>query len=554
MIKRRTTMGLAAVALAALLAGCGGGGGGPAIDGFAATGAAMSGAAVTAKCVNGPDLSAVADADGLFRLKLPVHDVLPCMVRAVSADGNTTLHSYASQTGRLNVTPLTELTVSKALGADPATAFDSAGRLDSTEADTIGSGLTNAKASIKAQVETLTGQTIAGDMFTSVFKVGDPDDAVLDKLNEKLTTTGTSLQDIAAGSAQGKPLASRVMVFGDSLSDSGTFGLKFTVQGSAATGAGSSDIWVDRVAGSLQSLRLCPYFSLAGQTFAPKAGCTNHAIGGGRINNYTNPLDPRSIPLQLQVAAQARGSYAATDVLLVTGGGNDAADLAGAWLGAAEPAGVPAFVGLLDSVLGAGAGATLLGDGTKPNAAVVAGMSYMETLAGVLASAIQEHALANGATRVLVMNVPDIALTPRFSAVLYGVTQQAGAQKAAEVKQVIQLWVDTFNASLANRFASNAKVAVLDFNTTFRAQVAAPATFGFTDGTGTACPAVGTDGSGLPTYDFPTCTAAALSAQQGKPSDWWTTYMFSDGFHPTPLAHAKAADQALQILSDRGWN
>ena len=81
MIKRRTTMGLAAVALAALLAGCGGGGGGPAIEGFAATGAAMDGATVTAKCVDGPDLSATTDAAGLFRLKLPTSGVLPCMVR-----------------------------------------------------------------------------------------------------------------------------------------------------------------------------------------------------------------------------------------------------------------------------------------------------------------------------------------------------------------------------------------------------------------------------------------------------------------------------------------
>jgi phospholipase/lecithinase/hemolysin len=344
------------------------------------------------------------------------------------------------------------------------------------------------------------------------------------------------------------------VVFGDSLSDSGTFGLKFTVQGSAATGAGWSDIWVDRVAGALQALRLCPYFDLTGASPATRADCTNYAIGGGRVNYASNPADPRSIPLQLQMAAQSRASYASGDVLLVVGGGNDAADLAGAWLGAAEPAGVPAFVGLLDSVLGAGAGATLLGDGTNPNAAVVAGMSYMETVAGKLADAIQEHAVGKGATKVLVMNMPDIALTPRFRAVLAGVAARSSPQQAAQVEGVIQTWVNSFNSALAGRFAGSTKVAVLDFNTTFRAQVAAPASFGFTDGTGTACPAVGTDGSGLPTYDFPTCTAAALSAQQGKPSDWWTTYMFSDGFHPTPLAHAKAADQALQILSDRGWN
>jgi phospholipase/lecithinase/hemolysin len=154
------------------------------------------------------------------------------------------------------------------------------------------------------------------------------------------------------------------------------------------------------------------------------------------------------------------------------------------------------------------------------------------------------------------MNLPDIALTPRFNAVLAGVT--LGGGDAAAVKAMIQAWVNAFNQHLASRFAagtSSTKVAVLDFNTVFRAQVAAPASYDFTDGANTACPVTGTDSSGLPSYTFPTCTAAALSATANKPSaDWWTTYMFSDGFHPTPLAHAKAADEALKVFTQRGWN
>lgn len=513
----------------------------------------MSGAAVTAKCVNGPDLTATAGPDGLFRLKLPVHDVLPCMVRAVSSDGNTTLHSYASQTGRLNVTPLTELTVSKALGADPATAFDSAGRLDSTEADTIGNGLTNAKASIKAQVETLTGQPIAGDLFTSVFRVGDPDDVVLDKLQEKLSATATPLAEMASAAAQDKPLASRVMVFGDSLSDSGTFGLKFTVQGSAATGPGSADIWVERVASSLQALRLCPYFRYTGSTFTQAAGCTNFAIGGGRVNGFAlgNPADPRSIPVQLQAAAQVRGTYAANDVLLIDGGGNDAADLAGAYLTASSDP--QAFQALLASVLGQQATGVFLAGGA--NGALLATLSYMENLALNLANAIREHALQKGASRVVIMNMPDIALTPRFGAVLHGVTQQAGPDQAAAVKGLIQNWVNTFNQKLASEFTGNSKVAVLDFNATFRAQVASPESYGFTNGTDAACPITGFGSDSLPAYDFPSCTATALSAMSGKPSaNWWETYLFSDGFHPTPKAHAQAAELALQLITQRGVN
>ncbi len=538
---RWSLIGSAAVALSA----CGPDGVPVTISGFAATGAAMANANVTAKCVSGPQLTGTTDANGLFVLTLN-NQTAPCIVRVTS--GGVTLHSFADSSGRLNVTPLTELSVGKALGADPATVFAS---FDGTKASTIANGLAAAKASIKTQVEALTGASIAGDLFTSTFRVGDPDDLVLDSLNNKLAAIGRPLSELVAAAAANKPLAPRVKVFGDSLSDSGTFGLKFTVQGVSPTGAGSADIWVDLVAKQLQTARLCPYFSFTGSTPATRGECTNYAVGGGRVNYSSNPADPRSIPLQLKTAAGIHGSYTADDVLLVVGGGNDAADLAGAYLAAGTNP--QAFQALLASVLGQQATGVFLAGGA--DGAMLATLSYMENVAVNLANAIREHALSKGASRVVLMNMPDIALTPRFGAVLFGVTQQAGVQQAANVKDLIQTWVNTFNQKLASEFANNANVAVLDFNTTFRAQVASPVTFGFTNGTDTACPATGTDSSGLPTYTFPTCTAAELSAMSGKPSvNWWQTYLFSDGFHPTPLAHSKAADLALQLIQQRGWN
>ena len=176
----------------------------------------------------------------------------------------------------------------------------------------------------------------------------------------------------------------------------------------------------------------------------------------------------------------------------------------------------------------------------------------MQKLADNLADAVITHAVEKGAKKVLVMNLPDIALTPRFSAVLASVTAQAGAGQAAAVKSVIQSWVNAFNTKLASRFAATTSaasvVAVLDFNKTFKEQVANPGAFGFTNGTDTVCR---TDIEN----PFPTCTAAALSATSGKPSaDWWQTYMFSDGFHPTPRAHQQAGEQALAVMTQRGWN
>ena len=49
----------------------------------------------------------------------------------------------------------------------------------------------------------------------------------------------------ACGGSDDAPISrvTAVKVMGDSLSDSGTYGFKFTVQGSAATGAGAAVIW-----------------------------------------------------------------------------------------------------------------------------------------------------------------------------------------------------------------------------------------------------------------------------------------------------------------------
>ena len=77
------------------------------------------------------------------------------------------------------------------------------------------------------------------------------------------------------GGADTTPKAkiSAVKVIGDSLSDSGTMGYKFTVQGSDAEGP--YKVWPERVAGSY-NLNLCNHFSTVnGQSFNVNNNCTN---------------------------------------------------------------------------------------------------------------------------------------------------------------------------------------------------------------------------------------------------------------------------------------
>ena len=268
-----------------------------------------------------------------------------------------------------------------------------------------------------------------------------------------LAAAATALFLVACGG--GDPAITSVKVMGDSLADSGTFGLKFTVQGSAGTGAGSTPIWPEIVADSVADTDpLCAYYRInpITQAATTQTGCTNYAIGGGRINNFSNPQSPVSITLQLQQAAQVHGSYKSTDLLLIDGGGNDAADLAGAYLGASSPAGLATYRGLLITLLPAAQVDGLL---AQPNGAALAGGAYMQALADAFHASIKASALDKGASKVVVLNLPDVTLTPRFQAVLGGVSQQAGAAAAAQVQGLIQQWIGAFNTQLASRFAGN---------------------------------------------------------------------------------------------------
>ena len=121
------------------------------------------------------------------------------------------------------------------------------------------------------------------------------------------------------GGADTEPLApvKTIKGMGDSLADSGTFGLKFTVQGAAPTGAGSTPIWPERVASSYGAT-LCPRYVFTGTAFNNAAGCTSYAVGGGRINNFTAPTSPVSITKQISDAGA--DGFSASDLLLIDGG------------------------------------------------------------------------------------------------------------------------------------------------------------------------------------------------------------------------------------------
>lgn len=179
-----------------------------ALSGLAATGAGIANATVSAKCVSGAPLTGTTDANGSYNLVL-ADRTLPCMVQVTGGNPSVTLYSFAQAAGRVNITPVTDLIVARALGSDPAAAFTS---YSSAQGSTIETGLSAAKTYVATQIAGITGSSIA-DPLTGAFSVGDADDKVLDALGNALTHSGKNVSDLRSAAQTGATLSTTVPPF-----------------------------------------------------------------------------------------------------------------------------------------------------------------------------------------------------------------------------------------------------------------------------------------------------------------------------------------------------
>jgi phospholipase/lecithinase/hemolysin len=350
------------------------------------------------------------------------------------------------------------------------------------------------------------------------------------------------------GDAAGPKVAiSRVVVAGDSLADAGTFGGRFTVQ-RAANPAQGYPVYPQIVAANYGVTNLCNFFSSStgGQSFTTNANCEDFAVGGGRIVNLASQGGanaPFSLGFQLGTALTVNGgSYTASDLIIVDAGGNDAADLVGAYLGAATgTAGVQAYQAFLAQQLDAATIGTLL---PQANGAALAAGAYMQKLADTYWATVKATTLDKGATHVAILNMPDITLTPQFAGVLAQVGAAYGQASATQLKAAIQQWIQAFNARLVADVNGDTRVAVVPFYEDFTDEVTNPAAYGLTNVTTPACSDTG----------FPaTCVDAQLDATAGKTAGWWQTYAFANSFHPTPFGHSLLASSVSRAIARAGW-
>lgn len=204
----------------AILAACGGGGSSdePAagatplvLSGVAATGAAISGQTVEAKCASGTG-SATSNGNGSYTISVS-DGVLPCVLKITPASGPA-LYSLATGTGSsatANISPVTQLVVASLTGGDPAAYFTG---FDATAAATVtDASVTAAVSAVKttllaAGVDLGTIDVLAGTLTPATdTSAGNAYDQALDALAAKLETAGTSLETLTTTVAAASPAA-----------------------------------------------------------------------------------------------------------------------------------------------------------------------------------------------------------------------------------------------------------------------------------------------------------------------------------------------------------
>jgi hypothetical protein len=204
-----------------VLVACGGGGSGsgagvaenvvPAIriSGVVARGAALADAKVSARCAAGP-VTATSGSSGAYALEVG-EGALPCVLEAVSADGNWTLHSVAisgagaspaSPAVTAHITPLTELLVAQLAGTTPASFMAKAS--DRLLGATITpANIANAQATVGSVLKLMgvnpapiTDVLAQPLVAASAVQRGNAHDKVLDALAAAMVGAGARMADL----------------------------------------------------------------------------------------------------------------------------------------------------------------------------------------------------------------------------------------------------------------------------------------------------------------------------------------------------------------------
>lgn len=338
---------------------------------------------------------------------------------------------------------------------------------------------------------------------------------------------------LAACGGNDDPTYSRVVVFGDSLSDAGTYATPAVRQSGGGTytvNGPDSKLWVDLVAERSGAAKPCaaqtgleasgPLAALAAP-IANVATCFSYAQGGSRVTNPVGPynkalltfnntdgyLGQLTVPVTTQIdrhLAAAGNRFSGAELVTVLAGGND----------------VFMNLGTFAATVGGGGNATTAG---------TAAVTAMGLAGGELATLVRTRIVANGAQRVVVVNLPDITKTP------YGLSVDAAT------RGLITNMSTAFNTQLGNGLTGVSGVLLVDAFADGQQTAASPSSYGLTNITTPVCDARATLGS-------LNCTAQTIAAGAVV-----ATSQYADGVHPTPKGHSLIAQSVISRMVAMGW-
>ncbi|HTH60572.1 MAG TPA: SGNH/GDSL hydrolase family protein [Paraburkholderia sp.] len=292
----------------------------------------------------------------------------------------------------------------------------------------------------------------------------------------------------------------QVVSFGDSLSDVGTYAPIASAVGGGRFTTNPGQVWAQDVAQYYGDTLSAAYTIDATHKLSAQGGF-GYAEGGATVatpaDQYdflTDVIGNIEMPVNQQVAnyLSVHGSFDANQLVLVWAGAND--------------------------VLRAGA---------LPAAAPVVDAAAT-TLAQLVAQIVQ-----NGATHVVVVNVPDIGLSPKGLAAPDG---------GANLTQLSQLFDSTLNGALQSEGVQS-KVIQIDSYTWTNQIIANFQANGF---------AVSNTGQACDPDKTPDDTALLCSPPTYVSANADQTYMFADDLHPTTRMHALFARFVEQQIANTG--
>lgn len=363
----------------------------------------------------------------------------------------------------------------------------------------------------------------------------------------------------ACGSDDDTVRFTNVISFGDSYSDAGTYkvgtveflgGGKFTVNG--PDGLTWTEVVTNMVGAAPQCAAqtgMLPDNGTVGAPIRDFANCFNYAQGSSRIS--ASGSGPNGVALQTALGqrnlgfmaislkqqfdahlAKSAAGYTDTQLVTVNGGGNDvfmqltavgsAAGGGAAAVATGTVAGWPQAT--LDVVARGGAAAV--------DAAGAAAVAAMGQVGAEQAGYIKTLVLAKGARHVIVRNLGNLNVTP------------FGLSLDASTRGLITAMTQAFNTRLADGLAGSAGVIVYDDFKQSNDIAANPAGFGFSNFTTPVC---GPNEFGQPIGPSIVCDSGNLIV--GDTS----RFAFADAVHPTPHAHRQAAQTAMTLMQQAGW-